>query len=147
MPPKRAAITSSALRKRAKVTPKGTYSQPIVLQDSQQLERLLPRRALVNLRLSNNIFELQLCKAVPKDAIVAPDEASKAATVAATVEDSVEKEGFDVHLEDTFEGLDWSRLLRYIKSLALMRARRSWVYRYGRHVALLKDPDSIFFVC
>jgi hypothetical protein len=147
MPPKRGAIASSALRKRAKVNPKGTYSQPIVLQDSQQSERLSPRRALVNSRLSDGTFESQLRKAVPEDAIVAPDEASKAATLAATVEDGVEKEGFDVHLEDTFEGLDWSRLPRYIKPLASARARRSWVYRYGWRVALLKDPDRIFFVC
>jgi hypothetical protein len=131
MPPKRAAITSSALRRRAKVTTKGTYSQPIVLQDSQQSERLSPRRALVNSRLSNNTFELQLRKAVPKDAIVAPDEATKTTTVAATVEEGVEKESFDVHLEDTFEGLDWSCLPRYIKPLASAQARRSWVYRYG----------------
>jgi hypothetical protein len=85
MPPKRAAITSSALSKRAKVTSKGTYSQPIVLQNSQQSEHLSLRRVLVNSRLSDDTFESQLREAVPKDAIVAPDEASKAATVATTV--------------------------------------------------------------
>jgi hypothetical protein len=34
-----------------------------------------------------------------------------------------------------------------MKPLASARARRSWVYRYGWRVALLKDPDRIFFVC
>jgi hypothetical protein len=62
---------------------------------------------------------------VPEGAIVAPDKASKAATVAATVEDGVKEEGFDAHLEDTFEGLDWSRLPPYMKPLASARARRS----------------------
>ena len=147
MPPKRAAITSSALRKRVKVTPQGTYSQPIDLKDSQQSERFSPRRALIKSRLSDDTFESQLREAVPEGAIVAPNEASKAATVAATVEDGVEEEGFDAYLEDTFEGLDWSRLPRYMKPLASARARRSWVYRYGWRVALLKDPDRIFFVC
>jgi hypothetical protein len=53
-----------------------------------------------------------------RSAIVALDEASKAATVAATVEDNAEEEGFDAHLEDTFEGINWSCLQRYMKLLA-----------------------------
>jgi hypothetical protein len=147
MPPKRAATTSSALRKRVKVARQGTYGQPIFLKDSQQSQRLSPPGALANSRLPGDTFELQLRKAVPKRAIVAPDEASEAATVTATVEDNAEEEGFDAHLEDTFEGIDWSRLQRYMKPLASARARRSWVYRYGWRIALLKDPDRVFFVC
>jgi len=34
-----------------------------------------------------------------------------------------------------------------MKPLASVRTKRSWVYRYGWHVALIKDLDRIFFVC
>ena len=43
---------------------------------------------------------------MPERAIVAPNKASKAATVAATVEDDAEEEGFNAHLKDTFEGIN-----------------------------------------
>ncbi|KAG9383025.1 Dimer-Tnp-hAT domain containing protein [Pyrenophora tritici-repentis] len=75
MPLKRAAITSSAPRNRVK-----------------QSQRLSPRGALANSRLPGNTFKSQLREALPERAIVAPDEASEAATVAATVEDDAEKE-------------------------------------------------------
>jgi hypothetical protein len=144
MAPKRGSANPSAPRKRVKVTPRGTQSQPIVIKDSQQSQRLLPRRALVKLHLSDNTFELQLHSAVPKAAIVAPDEdASKAAIV----EDSAEDGGFDAHLEDNFDDIDWICLSGYIKPLTLSQATRSWVYRHGWCVTLLKDPDRIFFVC
>jgi hypothetical protein len=51
--------------------------------------------------------------------------------VPATVEDDAEEEGFDAHLEETFEGINWSRFQRYMAPLASAQARRSWVYRYG----------------
>ncbi|KAA8612562.1 hypothetical protein PtrV1_13131 [Pyrenophora tritici-repentis] len=73
MPLKRAAITSSAPRNRVKS------------------QRLSPRGALANSRLPGNTFKSQLREALPERAIVAPDEASEAATVAATVEDDAEK--------------------------------------------------------
>jgi hypothetical protein len=34
-----------------------------------------------------------------------------------------------------------------MRPLASVRTKRSWVYRYGWWVALIKDPDRIFFVC
>jgi hypothetical protein len=34
-----------------------------------------------------------------------------------------------------------------MKPLALVRTKRSWVYRYGWRVTLIKDLDRIFFVC
>jgi hypothetical protein len=42
---------------------------------------------------------------VPKGAIVAPNKASKATIVAATIKDSVKKEGFNAYLKDTFKSL------------------------------------------
>jgi hypothetical protein len=68
---------------------------------------------------------LQLREAVPERAIVAPDKASEAATVAATVKDDAQEEGFNAHLKDTFKGINWSCLQRYMKPLASARARRS----------------------
>jgi hypothetical protein len=144
MASKRGSADPSAPRKRVKATPRGTQSQPVVIEDSQQSQRLSPRRALIKSRLSNNTFESQLRSAAPEAAIVAPDED---ASEAAIVEDGAEDSGFDAHLEDNFDDIEWSRLPGYIKPLALSRARRSWVYRYGWHVTLLKDPDRIFFVC
>jgi hypothetical protein len=99
------------------------------------LQHLSPRRALIKSRLSDDTFESQLRSAAPKAAIVAPDE------------DGAEDGGFDAHLENNFENTEWSRLSDYIKPLALSQARRSWVYRHGWRVTLLKDPDCIFSVC
>jgi hypothetical protein len=35
----------------------------------------------------------------------------------------------------------------YCKPVATQKQRKSWVYRYGYRVALIKDPDRLFFVC
>jgi len=56
-------------------------------------------------------------------------------------------EGFNASLEDDFEGINWARLPRYMKPLASVRTKRSWVFQYGWRVALIKDPVRIFSVC
>ncbi|KAF1936320.1 hypothetical protein EJ02DRAFT_298222, partial [Clathrospora elynae] len=93
-------------------------------------------------------FELQFCKLQAEGIIVAPAEGSNAATVAslAAAKEAVDN-GFDTHLEDNFEGINWTRLLQYIKPLASVQTKRSWVYCYSWRVALIKDPGCIFFVC
>ncbi|KAI1592464.1 hypothetical protein PtrCC142_011602 [Pyrenophora tritici-repentis] len=35
----------------------------------------------------------------------------------------------------------------YIKPLSSQKSRKSWIYRYGYRVALLKDPSKLYFVC
>jgi hypothetical protein len=82
-------------------------------------------------------------------AIVAPTKGSKAATVA-TVEDddqNSDEDAFDKRFADNFEGIDWARLSQFTKPLATQKQRKSWVYRYGYRVTMLKTPTSKWFVC
>ncbi|KAI1567826.1 Dimer-Tnp-hAT domain containing protein, partial [Pyrenophora tritici-repentis] len=57
------------------------------------------------------------------------------------------QEALDASLMDDFEGIDWGRLRMYIKPLSSQKSRKSWIYRYGYRVALLKDPSKLYFVC
>jgi hypothetical protein len=122
MAPKRGSADPLAPRKRVKSTSRGTQSQPVVIEDSQQSQRLSPRQVLIKSRLSDDTFESQLRSAAPEAAIVAPDED---ASEAAIVEDGAEDGSFDAHLKDNFNDIEWSRLSGYIKPLASSRARRS----------------------
>ncbi|KAI1522900.1 hypothetical protein PtrSN001A_011539 [Pyrenophora tritici-repentis] len=107
MAPKRGSTDPSAPRKRVKASPRGTQSQPVVIKDSQQSQRLSPRRALTKSRLSDDTFESQLRSAAPEAAIFAPDEdASEAAIVEDGAEDLAEDGGFDAHLEDNFDDIE-----------------------------------------
>jgi len=143
MPPKKRGFSGAAAQnKRPKVTSRSTVSQPIVLDPQQSSLRLSPRKALFKASQTAD-FESQLRESQAEDAIVAPAEGSEAATAAKGAID----EGFDTHLENEFEGIDWTCLPQYMKPLASVRTKRSWVYRYGWRVALSKDPDRIFFVC
>jgi hypothetical protein len=84
-----------------------------------------------------------------EDAIIAPEEGSEEATVASSQDapEELADKGFDAHLEDNFDGIDWTRLPKYMKPVAESRQRKSWIYLYGFRVALLKDPNRIYFVC
>ena len=83
-----------------------------------------------------------------EDAIFAPAEGSEEATAALSeAADEATDEGFDAHLEDSFNGIDWTCLPQYMKPLASQRHRKSWIYRYGYRVALLKNPARLYFVC
>ncbi|KAI1522813.1 Dimer-Tnp-hAT domain containing protein, partial [Pyrenophora tritici-repentis] len=55
------------------------------------------------------------------------------------------QEALDASLMDDFEGIDWGRLRMYIKPLSSQKSRKSWIYRYGYRVALLKDPSKLYF--
>jgi hypothetical protein len=118
-----------------------------VLDTQPLLPRLLPCKALVESSQAPN-FELQLHELQAEDAIIAPIEGSKAATAALSeaAKTAMDK-GFDAHLEDNFKGIDWARLPQYMRPLASVRTKRSWVYCYGWRVTLIKDPDRIFLVC
>jgi hypothetical protein len=102
MAPKRGSVEPSAPRKRVKATTKGTQSQPLVIEDSQQSQRLSPRQALITLRLSNDTFESQLRNAAPRFRIVAPHED---ASEAALVKDSAKDSSFNAHLKDNFDDI------------------------------------------
>jgi hypothetical protein len=85
----------------------------------------------------------------PEDAIVAPAEGSEQATLAPSSEaaDDAVNEAFDAHLEDNYDGIDWGRLKLYTKPITTHQHKRSWIYRHGYRVALLKDPTRVFFIC
>jgi hypothetical protein len=53
----------------------------------------------------------------------------------------------DAHLQDNFDGIDWSRLPRFMIPPTNPRSRRSWIYRHGYRVALISDPSRVFFIC
>ncbi|KAI1663810.1 hypothetical protein L13192_12207 [Pyrenophora tritici-repentis] len=133
--------------KRAKVAPRSTASQPIIIETQSSLSRLSPRKALVEASRATN-FESQLRESQAKDAIVAPAEGSEEATAALSkAADEATDKGFDAHLKDSFENINWSRLPQYIKPLASQRHRKSWIYRYSYRVALLKNLARLYFVC
>jgi hypothetical protein len=118
-----------------------------VLDTQPLLPRLSPCEVLVESSQAPN-FESQLRESQAEDAIVAPIEGSKAATAASSAAaKTAMDERFDAHLEDDFKSIDWVRLPQYMRPLASVRTKRSWVYSHGWRVALIEDPDRIFFVC
>ena len=117
-------------------------------------QRLSPRKDLTiaaSQATEPPTFESQLRESQLKAAIVALTEGSSAATVATTEDDEDGNEdgtkGLDKRFADNFNDIDWSRLPLYCKPVATQKQRKSWVYRYGYRVALIKDPDRLFFVC
>jgi hypothetical protein len=47
----------------------------------------------------------------------------------------------------TLDGIDWSRLKRYMKPVTTYLHKKSWVYRHGYRVALLNHPAQIYWIC
>ncbi|RAQ93892.1 hypothetical protein DDE82_009158 [Stemphylium lycopersici] len=79
----------------------------------------------------------------------APNEGSErvtAASSAAALDNETLQEALDASLMDDFEGVDCRRLRKYTKPLSSQKSRKSWIYRYGYRVALLKDPNKLYFV-
>ncbi|KAF1965188.1 hypothetical protein BU23DRAFT_593786 [Bimuria novae-zelandiae CBS 107.79] len=129
MPPKR-RVSDGAPRPKKRA--RGTASQPIAI-DSQPSQY-------------THTFESRLRESQPEDAIAAPtDDGSEQATIVPS--DAHEDEAFDAHLEDNFDGIDWSRLPRYTKPIATFLHKKSWVYRHGYRVAHRKHPTRIFWIC
>lgn len=154
-PPKRPRGNAFAPKKRARVAARDTESQPIDIDKSHQLaQRLSPRKALAittSQATEPPTFESQLRESQPEAAIVVPTEGSSVATGAITEDDEDGNEDSDKLLDerfaDNFDGIDWSRLPLYCKPVATQKQRKSWIYSYGYRVALIKDPDRLFFVC
>ncbi|KAI1522473.1 hypothetical protein PtrSN001C_011831 [Pyrenophora tritici-repentis] len=149
MPPKRrvddAAATPSKRARRPAAS--GFASQPILVESQLSQPRQSPRRAISEASQALN-FESRLRKARPEDTVVAPTEGSEQATAASSAADEVATyEEFDASLMDDFEGLDFSLLPRYVRPASSQSSRKSWIYRYGWRVALLRDPSKLFFVC
>ena len=66
---------------------------------------------------------------MPEAAIVAPLEGSEAATIATTEaavsEDDDKDKEIDVHLQDNFKGINWSRLTKYCKPPRTQKQKKS----------------------
>jgi hypothetical protein len=113
----------NSLNKRPKLS--GTASQPINV-DVSQSQRISPRKAIVAATQATqgtqataaSTFESRLRDTQAADALVAPTEGSKAATVATAEDNNAVEQGFDALFEDNFEGIDFLRLPKYIKPLA-----------------------------
>ncbi|KAI1670746.1 Dimer-Tnp-hAT dimerization containing protein [Pyrenophora tritici-repentis] len=149
MPPKRrvddAAATPSKRARRPAAS--GFASQPILVESQLSQPRQSPRRAISEASQALN-FESRLRKARPEDTVVAPTKGSEQATAASSAADEVATyKEFDASLMDDFEGLDFSLLPRYVRPASSQSSRKSWIYRYGWRVALLRDPSKLFFVC
>jgi hypothetical protein len=155
-PRKRASRGISGPNKRAR----GSASQPITVNSQPSptplsLPLCAPRPLVLQSLVSASQapdFELQLCESQPKDSIVVPTEGSEQAAVASSkatleVEGDEAFKAFDAHLEDSFDGLEWSHLPKYMKPVTTYQQRKSWVYRHGYRVALCKLPSGIYRVC
>jgi hypothetical protein len=143
--------TSSAVPQSAFEKPnKGSASQPITIDGGTQPSS--PRQA-ISAASQGTDFETQVRNAVPEAAIVAPLEGSEAATIATTEaaisedDDEDEDEEMDAHLQDNFEGIDWSRLTKYCKLPRTQKQKKSWVYKHGYRVVLRNNMEKIFFIC
>jgi hypothetical protein len=152
---KRAAAASNLVSgptKRLRKADKGSASQPITIDGGTQPSS--PRQAIAAASQGTD-FETQVRNAVPEAAIVAPLEGSEAATIATTEaavsedddEDEDEDEEIDAHLQDNFEGIDWSRLTKYCKPPRTQKQKKSWVYKHGYRVVLQNNMEKIFFIC
>jgi hypothetical protein len=85
---------------------------------------------------------------IPEDAIVAPVEASEVATAASEAVDEGEPEpDFDPRMADNFDGINWSRLPRYMKPLRTQRQKKSWVYNHGYRLTLRSNTNRIYWLC
>ncbi|KAG9375563.1 hypothetical protein A1F94_013852 [Pyrenophora tritici-repentis] len=142
MPPKKRVSDSAPRLESAR----GTASQPVAI-DSQSYQS--QPSALSPPPPYTHTFESRLRESQPEDAIVAPAEGSEQATLAPSSEaaDDAVDEAFDAHLEDNYDGIDWGRLKLYTKPITTHQHKRSWIYRHGYRVALLKDPTRVFFIC
>ncbi|KAF1939510.1 hypothetical protein EJ02DRAFT_320708, partial [Clathrospora elynae] len=134
--------------KRLRRANKGSALQPITIDGGTQPSS--PRQAIATASQSTN-FETQVCNAVPESAIVAPLKGSEAATIgtteAAVSEDNDEDEEIDAHLQDNFEGIDWSCLKKYCKLPRTQKQKKSWVYKHDYRVVLRNNIEKIFFIC
>jgi len=41
---------------------------------------------------------------------------------------------FDAHIEESYKGIDWKRLLQYIKPPRTQTGKKSWIYNHGYRV-------------
>jgi hypothetical protein len=122
-----------------------TSSHHLYRSACHHVKPLLQRQASAP---QNAPFESQLRDAASKDTITPPAKGSKAATVATTEAAQSNGEGeLEESLSDDFDSIDWARLLYHIKPLRTLKRKKSWVFKYGYRVALLRDPARTYWIC
>jgi hypothetical protein len=85
---------------------------------------------------------------MPEDAIVAPVEASEVATAASEAADEeVQMSEFDLCMVDNYDGIDWSRLPRFIKPVRAPKIKKSWVYDHSYRLTLRDNTNRIYWLC
>jgi hypothetical protein len=52
-------------------------------------------------------------------------------------------EPFDGEYEDNYDGIDWSRLPRFIKLVTTSRCTLSWIYQHSYRVVLQSDIETV----
>jgi hypothetical protein len=93
-------------------------------------------------------FELQLRDAASEDTITPPAKGSEAATVATNEATQCNGEGeLEESLSLDFDSIDWARLPYHMKPLRILKRKKSWVFKYGYRVALLRDPARTYWIC
>jgi hypothetical protein len=124
-------------------------SQPISINASQPVNLDVSSCDTSPVQAMAETFESQLMgtQAVrpTNPSVIAGAATAEVASVAAA--DDASTVFGDAHLQDNFDGIDWSRLPRFMIPPTTPRSRRSWIYRHGYRVALISDPSRVFFIC
>jgi hypothetical protein len=78
--------------------------------------------------------------AASEGTITPPAEGSEAAIVATTEAAQSDGEGeLEESLSDDFDSINWARFPYYMKPLRTLKRKKSWVFKYGYCVAMLRD--------
>jgi len=76
-----------------------------------------------------------------------PLEGNNAATKTIDATEANNNGAFNKLFVDNFEGIHWSRLLKYINPLVTKKNKKSWIYCYGFCIILIKESNHTFFFC
>jgi hypothetical protein len=93
-------------------------------------------------------FQSQLHDLQAEAVITPPTEGSSAATIATTeAGDEADRDLFDGRFADNFNSIDWTWLPGFMRPLATQKQKKSYIYHHGYRVALIRNPQRIWFVC
>jgi hypothetical protein len=93
-------------------------------------------------------FESRLRNTQQPKNIVATTDSQPATVAMANGENKDDKNTVaeDSALSDNFDGIDWSRLPKYMKPLTTSKFKKSWVYKHSYRIALRSNPEKLFFI-
>lgn len=76
-----------------------------------------------------------------------PPNSSTAATVVTDTTPEPSDNDFEAEFRDDFTGIHWDRLPYHCKPIRTLKQKKSWVFKHGYRVALLKDMARTYWVC